>query len=345
MNNEVIEVSYTGDLLAHRRCPRAWAYEKHVGFAPYEQVQAMEGRLLHHAMEWMTRKYEDDQDPRLTRRIEGPTRTLLQSVAFARDHYRVHHPRRGTRAHPREPLQGCRQRQGAAPGRDRDQGRPTQRVPTARRQKGDPKAFAGKSKILLTGIIDLVLQQVDPLTYESVWVWDDVEHLTGHVEEQKLTAETGDMEIWDFKGDPKREPSTSRTTSVRLLPTPPSIASALGHCPNAVSFSSSTSANRRKRLLAIPVDQEIVDSALIWTVDQVEELRRTTIRFAEDPASIEGGSLQLKDEEVGMRITPDLKAQCTACGQRFDCTEYTTSIGSTPTKVKRDVDPREVGRN
>src|SRR5215475_574378 len=52
--NDVIEVSYTGDLLAHRRCPRAWAYEKHAGFHPYEQVQAMEGRLVHHAMEWLT---------------------------------------------------------------------------------------------------------------------------------------------------------------------------------------------------------------------------------------------------------------------------------------------------
>jgi hypothetical protein len=50
----VIEVSYTGDLLAHRRCPRAWAYEKYAGFHPYEQVQAMEGCLIHHAMEWLT---------------------------------------------------------------------------------------------------------------------------------------------------------------------------------------------------------------------------------------------------------------------------------------------------
>ena len=43
--NEVIEVSYTGDLLAHRRCPRAWAYEKHVGFVPYEQVQLQHRRV------------------------------------------------------------------------------------------------------------------------------------------------------------------------------------------------------------------------------------------------------------------------------------------------------------
>ena len=57
--SDVIEVSYTGDLLAHRRCPRAWCYENHAGFVPYEQVQAMEGRLLHHAMEWMSRRYAD----------------------------------------------------------------------------------------------------------------------------------------------------------------------------------------------------------------------------------------------------------------------------------------------
>ena len=53
--SDVIEVSYTGDLLAHRRCARAWAYEKYAGFHPYEQIQAMEGRLIHHAMEWLTK--------------------------------------------------------------------------------------------------------------------------------------------------------------------------------------------------------------------------------------------------------------------------------------------------
>ncbi len=60
--NDVVEVSYTGDLLAHRRCSRAWAYEKHVGFRPYELVQAMEGRLIHHAMEWLTRQHHEVHD-------------------------------------------------------------------------------------------------------------------------------------------------------------------------------------------------------------------------------------------------------------------------------------------
>src|SRR6266516_3503163 len=57
--SDVIEVSYTGDLLAHRRCRRAWAYEKRAGFHPYEVVQAMEGRLVHHAMEWLTRQHQE----------------------------------------------------------------------------------------------------------------------------------------------------------------------------------------------------------------------------------------------------------------------------------------------
>jgi hypothetical protein len=56
--SDVIEVSYTGDLLA-RRCRRAWAYEKRAGFHPYEVVQAMEGRLVHHAMEWLTRQHQE----------------------------------------------------------------------------------------------------------------------------------------------------------------------------------------------------------------------------------------------------------------------------------------------
>jgi hypothetical protein len=62
MTNDVIEVSYTGDLLAHRRCPRSWAYEKYAGFHPYERVQAMERRLVHHAMEWLTRRYVENRN-------------------------------------------------------------------------------------------------------------------------------------------------------------------------------------------------------------------------------------------------------------------------------------------
>ena len=58
-----------------------------------------------------------------------------------------------------------------------------------------------------------------------------------------------------------------------------------------------------------------------------------------------GGSLLERAKPVGQRVTEDLKAQCTACGQRYDCEEYTTSIGSTTAKVKREVDPTRVDRS
>src|SRR5215469_16739642 len=80
---DVIEVSYTGDLLGHRRCPRAWCYEKQAGFYPYEQVQAMEGRLIHHAMEWLTRKYKDT-GKHATREELGSQLTRYFSVLWAR---------------------------------------------------------------------------------------------------------------------------------------------------------------------------------------------------------------------------------------------------------------------
>jgi hypothetical protein len=39
-------------------------YEKRAGFHPYEVVQAMEGRLVHHAMEWLTRQHQEALDRR-----------------------------------------------------------------------------------------------------------------------------------------------------------------------------------------------------------------------------------------------------------------------------------------
>lgn len=76
---DVIEVSYTGDILAHRRCRRAWCYSKQAGFVPYEQIQAMEGRLLHHAMEWMTVQFNGE----LQRRRHVTTSELSEQL----DHY------------------------------------------------------------------------------------------------------------------------------------------------------------------------------------------------------------------------------------------------------------------
>jgi hypothetical protein len=106
--------------------------------------------------------------------------------------------------------------------------------------------------------------------------------------------------------------------------------------------------NERKeenKLLAIPIDDQLVDRGVEWTVDQVGELRRTQIRFSRGPETVAGGSQLLRQKPVGERVDEDLKAQCTGCGQRFDCVEYTTSIGSSGNSPKRDVDPLAIGRN
>jgi len=145
---DLIEVSYTGDLLAHRRCARAWAYEKHVGIHPYEQVQAMEGFMVHHAMQWLTDR----------------------------------HRKTGRHARPQE----------------------------------------------LT----------NQLNNYFLVLWAQVEASVG------------------------------------------------------------------------------------WTLEQVRELRETVLQVQRDPLSIEGGDLTTRHEPLENRIDDDLKAQCTACSQRFDCTAY-----------------------
>jgi hypothetical protein len=54
--------------------------------------------------------------------------------------------------------------------------------------------LSGKSRILLTGILDLVIQQQSPLSYQRSWMWDSVADLRGHVEETATTAAIGEVE-------------------------------------------------------------------------------------------------------------------------------------------------------
>jgi hypothetical protein len=342
---DVIEVSYTGDLLSHRRCPRAWAYEKHVGFVPYEQVQAMEGRLLHHAMEWLARRY--DTDGELTTR--GDLKKQLEH------YYQVLRARGITTAFTTRDDVLERILNNLYVGKE-EAARMHRAVSAVIRgaqhteyqlrsvKKVIPERFAGKNKILLTGIIDLVLQQPDALTYYRRWMWDDPLALKGHVEEQTLEATAGDEEIWDFKAT--RSSTNYMEDYVRQVATYAALyRERTDRLPKRCVLFFVNEPRDAAKLLAVPINNELVDSAVKWTVDQVEELRRTTILFAKKPESVEGGSLLCKDLPVGKRVNDDLKAQCTACGQRFDCIEYTTSIGSSMDKPKRDVNPLEVGRN
>lgn len=340
--NDVIEVSYTGDLLAHRRCPRAWAYEKHAGFVPYEQVQAMEGRLLHHGMEWLSRRYAS----------AGVLASRDELRAQLEHFYRVLRSRGITTAFASrdEVLDRILDNLYEAPTKMR---KPVSAVIRGAQhteyqlrsvKKVLPTRFAGKSRILLTGIIDLVLQQPDALTYARVWEWDDRIALTGEFKPAALAAQPGDEEIWDFKAT--RASTHYLIDYVRQVVTYAALyRERTGRLPKRCVLFFVNERDQAKALLAVPIDDSIVDAALDWTVDQVEDLRKTVLTFAGDPTVVEGGSLLLRHQPVGGRVDQDLRAQCTGCGQRFDCTEYRASLGLSGSKVKRDVDPLAVGRN
>ncbi len=164
--HDVIEASYTGDILGHRRCRRAWAYEKHAGFQKYEQVQAMEGRLIHHAMEWMTSQF----------RRNGTHVTRADLDAQMERHFRVLWAR-GVRTAftakrvvldrildcviPNGVLHPTVQMaiEGAA--------HTEYELRAVRRLIPNPN---GREKLLLTGILDLVIQQLG-FTYPRSWNW------------------------------------------------------------------------------------------------------------------------------------------------------------------------------
>jgi hypothetical protein len=308
---DVIEVSYTGDLLAHRRCGRAWAYEKHAGFHPYEVVQAMEGRLIHHAMEWLTRQYQDTYQ----RRRHAHAAELR---AHLEHYFRVLWARgiRTAFVSKRETLD--RVMENLYPGGVIDpivqtvvEGAQHTEYELRAVKKVLPADFGGKSRILLTGILDLVIQQQAPLTYQRVWEWDSLDDLTGHPKAANLAAVSGDVEIWDYKG-------TRATT---------------GYIEKKADH----------RLLAVRVDDKLVRAAVDWTEKQVRELQETRLAFERDPLAVTAGEFVRRSRPLGQRLTSESTQQCTACSFRFGCEEYEAYLGGGPNHP--DIDVLNVAKN
>jgi hypothetical protein len=321
--HDVIEVSYTGDILGHRRCPRAWCFEKHAGFHPYEQVQAMEGRLIHHAMEWLTRTYKDsgrhagcdDLRQQLERFFRvlwaRGIRTTFESKQSTID--RVINnlfPNRRIHATVRVAVEGAQHTE--------------YELRTVKKLLRSD--FAGKGRLLLTGVLDVVIQQRSPLTYARTWRWTNVSSLEGTVASAVTQAHTGDMEIWDYKGT--QASSKYVADYVRQLLTYAALyREKSGHLPSRCVLFFVNEKEEDKRLLAIEVDEHIVKSALDWTIEQVKSIRHTALSFQSSPLAVVGGGLEERKKPVGQRVTEELKQQCTACGLRFDCTEYCTHLG------------------
>lgn len=338
---DVIEVSYTGDLLAHRRCPRAWAYEKYARFLPYEQAQAMEGRLVHHAMEWMTQQYDSTTDRYVT---EAELRVQLLQ------HYRVLWARGIKTGFWTKDQIVTRVLGNLFPSGNIH---PTVKAAIAGAKHTEyelrtvkkiyKSEFAGKEKLVLTGVLDLVLQSQHPLTYLRTWEWHDIDKLGGVVTEIKTISSPNDLEVWDYKGT--RAGTTHETDYViQLLTYAGLYCERTGILPARCVLFYVNEQKQEKKLVAIPICRDIVERAERWTIDEAKRLRQTILHFEKDPLSLEGGNLEKRNNPVGERIDTELDKQCTACGQRFDCTEYTAYLARIG-RGTSDVDPLDVSKN
>lgn len=336
--NDVLQVSYTGDLLAHRRCPRAWAYEKHAQFHPYEQVQAMEGRLIHHAMEWLTRCYRQNQIHAKRAELEiqlnkyfrvlwaHGIRTTFQSKAETIERVLKNlFPRR--RMHPAV--------KAAVEGATHTE----YELRTVR--KLIAADFGGKSKLMLMGILDLVVQSNQPLRYSRTWEWTDEDQLRGRVARRITQAQVSETEIWEYKGTQANSPYLSDFI-LQLLTYASLFRERTGHLPVRCVLFFVNERTQQEQLVAVPITKKIVRLAERWTFEQVRELRRTALQFEHNPNQVDGGDLARRHRPLNQRVDDELKKQCTACGQRFDCQAYIARLGG---KNHRDVSVVNVDKN
>ena len=329
--SDVIEVSYTGDLLAHRRCPRSWAYEKYAGFHPYEQIQAMEGRLVHHAMEWLTKFRKAGRHAKrdeLQKQLEHYFRVLWARgvrTAFVNKAKTIErvldniYP--GGKMHPTvyAAIEGALHTE--------------YELRTVRRLL--PLEHDGKKRLLLTGILDVVVQQKEPLRYQRTWKWTDRKGLNGKPVREEVRAETNDLEIWDYKGT-RGNSDYVRDYVLQLLTYANLYRERTGRKVERCVLFFVNEPKPAEQLLAVTLEDDLLEAALEWTVAQVKELQQTMREFHKDPCSVAGGDTV--DPANNRGISDVLKAQCTACGRRFDCSTYAS-------KEPRDVDPYRVDKN
>jgi len=326
-------------LLGHRRCARAWCYEKQAGFHPYEQVQAMEGRLIHHAMEWLTRRY-------LETRAHASRSELEKQLT---DFYRVLYARGIRTAFEKKSDTIQRVADNLFPSGTMH---PTVKAALEGAQHTEYELktvkkliradFGGKGRLLLTGILDLVIQQSKPLTYRNTWVWEDLVDLRGRVTSTALQAASGDVEIWDYKGTRADTPYIHDYVR-QLLTYAELYRERAGELPKRCVLFFVNEPDKEKQLVAIAVDETIVQHALAWTIQQVKNIRQTVLQFQQSPLTVQGGGFDDRHKPLGQKITEELKQQCTACGFRFDCDEYCAHLPRGTNNP--DVDVRNVKKN
>ena len=344
--SDLIEVSYTGDLLAPRRCARAWASEKHVGLHPYEQVQAMEGHLVHHAMEWLTGQYRATGQHAAYQDLYQQLERYF-GVLWAKGIRTTFASKKDTLERVAELLYPKPAHQPLPEVQVAVEGAIHEEYPLRSVRKVIPAKYGGKERILLTGVLDVVVQQRAQFTYQQVWTWTDKKELTGQPDtNQTITALKDDIEIWDYKGT--RLSRHYLDDYVRQVVTYAALLEDRITMPKRCVLFFTNEPDPQRRLLAIPIDPEVVAASIEWTLEQVRELRVTELQMQRDPLSLQGGDLRLRDEPVlADRGTNELKQQCTACGQRFDCGAYRANLerGQTRPTLPADVDRLNVKKN
>jgi len=186
--------------------------------------------------------------------------------------------------------------------------------------------FAGKTRMVLTGVLDLVLQSTHPLVYPRLWAWSDLDELAGEVAAQSVASHPGDLEIWDYKGT-RAATSHVRDYVIQLLTYAGLYGERVGELPARCVLFFVNEPKREEQLVAIEIDPDIVQRAEAWTIAEAKRVRQTMLRFEQDPGAVDGGDLDAGSMPVGARVDAELKKQCTACGQRFDCHEYIAHLG------------------
>jgi PD-(D/E)XK nuclease superfamily len=343
--SDVIEVSYTGDLLAHRRCPRAWAYEKHVGMHPYEHVQAMEGYLVHHAMEWLTRYYQESGRKKHASRQELKDQLAAYfKILWGKGIRTTFSSRDDTIERVVNHLYPLPKGKPLPEVKAVVEGALHEEYPLRSVRKVVPAKFGGKSRVLLTGVLDVVVQQQSSLTYRRVWEWKKGKDLAGEATVAQEVAKQGDLEIWDYKG--VRSTTGYLEDYVRQVVTYAALLEDRIGLPKRCVLFFVNEPDPEKRLLAIPISRAVIRGAVDWTLEQVQDLRQTVLQMQQDPLSIDGGDLRLHHLPLKDRVTKELQAQCTACGQRFDCAAYRAYLGPGKNGSEHtDVDTLNVAKN
>ena len=189
-----------------------------------------------------------------------------------------------------------------------------------------PDHFGGKSKILLTGIIDLVLQERAPLTYERRWRWTSPRQLAGEVCEQTASASSGDVELWDYKAT-RASTRYVGDYARQLLTYAALYRDRAGELPSRCVLFFVNETDDARRLLAVEVTEGLVDAGIAWTKAQAAALQASVAVFERNPLDIEPGEFALQTRPPEQRVTDELRQQCTTCGLRFDCAAYGGLLG------------------